>query len=53
MKKKKLFELAINGVFSQYLLPSEIKLLKFDIEIVFTLTPIEVTEERYKLILGK
>jgi hypothetical protein len=50
---KKVFELHINGKFSQFLLPSEIKLLKWDSDRIFTLKPVEITMARYKIEFGK
>ena len=39
---KKVFELSVNGKFLQYLLPSEVRLLKWDEEKIFTLTPVKI-----------
>jgi hypothetical protein len=50
---KKIFELQINGKFTQYILPSEIKLIKWEKGLIFTLTPTEITNEHYKRITGK
>lgn len=50
---KKVFELAINGKISQYLLPSEIRLLKWDDGKVYTLTSVKVTNEFYFRTFGK
>jgi hypothetical protein len=50
---KRLFELSINGKFSQYLMPSEVKLLRWEDGIKYTLTPVLVTIEKYNSVLGK
>jgi hypothetical protein len=50
---KKLFELSVNGQFVQYLLPSEIRLLKWESGKNYMLTPIEMTIEQYNLNFGK
>ena len=50
---KKLFELHINGKFTQYLLPSEVKLLKWEQCLEFKLIPVMVTTDRYNNVLGK
>lgn len=47
--EKKVFELLINGKFSQYLKPSEVRLLKWDNEMKFTLIPVSLSIEKYKL----
>lgn len=50
---KKVFELSINGKFTQYLMLSEVKLLKWDIDLIFTLKPAEITKAHYNIVFGK
>jgi len=50
---KQVFELSINGKFIQYLMKSEVKLLKWGQGEVITLTPVEITTEKYKVYFGK
>lgn len=50
---KKVFALYENGQFQQYLLLSEIRLIKWDKDIEYTLKPIEMTQEHYELFFGK
>lgn len=49
---KKVFELHINGKFFQYLLPSEVKLLKWEHDQEYTLKPINMSKEHYKIHFG-
>ncbi len=49
---KKVFELAINGRFTHYLLPSEVKLLKWEEGQNYQLTPVTITIEDYNLYFG-
>lgn len=51
--EKKVFELLINGKFSHYLKPSEVRLLKWDKEMEFTLIPVVISTETYKLNFGQ
>lgn len=50
---KKVFALYENGQFQQYLLLSEIRLIKWDKDIEYTLKPIEMTQEHYELFFWK
>lgn len=51
-QEKKVFMLLINSKFSQYLKPSEVRLLKWDRDIQFTLIPVKISIERYNLKFG-
>ena len=51
-QEKKVFELLINGKFSQYLKPSEVRLLKWDKELEFTLIPVVISTEKYNIYFG-
>jgi hypothetical protein len=50
---KKVFELQINGKFVQYLNPSEIRLLKWEENNIYILTPVKISINDYKLFFGK
>ena len=50
---KQVFELYINGKFTQYLMKSEVRLLKWDKFEVITLIPVEMDEAKYKFWFNK
>ena len=49
---KKVFELHVNGKFTQYLRPSETHLLRWDAEIEFKLIPVKINDKDYKIHFG-
>ena len=49
---KKAFELLINGKFSQYLKPSEVKLIKWEEGLSITLVPVMITFDKWKFAFG-
>lgn len=51
-KMKKVFELAINGSFIQHLLPSEVKLLKWEEGKTYQLTPVYISIKDYNIFFG-
>ena len=52
---KQVFELAIDGIFTQYLMKSETKLIPliFEPGRIITLTCVEITKEKYDIVFGK
>lgn len=50
---KKMFKLYVNDKFLQYLLPSDIRLLKWDEKKTYRLEPVMVSPSLYNKIMGK
>jgi hypothetical protein len=50
---KKVFELSINGKFAHYIKPSEIALLKWEEKLIYTLTPVTITAQQYKIVFNQ